>query len=513
MIRRRLLTGTLSNFVGRFTTAGIWFLLTPFLLARLEPDGYALWVLMSAVASYGSLLELGIGGAVVKYVAEHIARGERDAASKVISSACLVYLGLGVATFAVSAAVAPVLSHLLGLPVAEQQTAAQLIVVTGLYVGVSIAFTPWTSVLRGLQRHDLANGVQVMGSLLLAAATVAALVLGWGVLGMVAMNIPVNVLMGLASAYLARRVAPDLIRGGRGADLATLRRITSFSSSLFVIDGATCLRSKSDAFVIAMFRPVSDVTPYALAKKLAELNDLIVMQFLKVVMPLASELDAGDRARKLRMLYIVASRLALAVAIPIAVVLIIVGGSILSIWVGPEYARYHYIVDLLAIASVLATSQAPAARILQGMARHRVVAATMLAEAVASVGLSILLLPRFGLIGAAAATLIPTTVTALGVTMPFANRTLHVTWQDAVNQIWLPALVPAFGAGAVLWTLHFAARVPSGGMLAGWIVAAMFAYVVGYLTMPATGAERRLLSDVLTTLRLRRIGDQSSLET
>jgi len=73
MIRRRLLTGTLSNFAGRFTTAGIWFVLTPFLLARLEPDGYALWVLMSAVASYGSLLELGIGGAVVKYVAEHVA--------------------------------------------------------------------------------------------------------------------------------------------------------------------------------------------------------------------------------------------------------------------------------------------------------------------------------------------------------------------------------------------------------------------------------------------------------
>src|SRR5438093_7159197 len=134
MIRRRLLTGTLSNFAGRFTTAGIWFVLTPFVLSRLEADGYALWVLMSAVASYGSLLELGIGGAAVKYVAEHVARGERDAAMKVISSSFVVYLGLGIATCAVSVAIAPALRQLLGLPVEEQSTAAWLVIVTGMFL-------------------------------------------------------------------------------------------------------------------------------------------------------------------------------------------------------------------------------------------------------------------------------------------------------------------------------------------------------------------------------------------
>jgi membrane protein EpsK len=522
MIRRRLLTGTLSNFAGRFTTAGIWFVLTPFVLSRLEADGYALWVLMSAVASYGSLLELGIGGAVVKYVAEHIARGERDAAMKVISSSFLVYLGLGIATCAVSVAIAPALSHLLGLPAEEQSTAAWLVIVTGLYVAVSIAFTPWTSLLRGLQRHDLANGVQVVGSLLLAAATVAALLLDWGVLGMVAMNVPVNMVMGVASAWLCKRAAPDLILAWRRTDLATLRRITSFSSSLFVIDVATCLRSKSDAFVIALFRPVSAVTPYALAKKLAELNELVVMQFLKVVMPLASELDAADRIRKLRALHIVGSRIALAVAVPIAVVLIILGGPVLSIWVGPEYAGYERLVDVLAIASVLATSQAPAARILQGIARHRIVATTSIAAGVANLALAVLFLPRFGLMGAAVASLIPTAVTAFAVILPFANRTLHVTWREALNEIWLPGVLPGVGAGALLWVLHLKSASPSSATLASWIVTTILVYAVGYLMMPASGAERRLLSDLLSgglsfVIRKRvlpgRIGDESSLET
>jgi len=50
----------------------------------------------------------------------------------------------------------------------------------------------------------------------------------------------------------------------------------------------------------------------------------------------------------------------------------------------------------------------------------------------------------------------------------------------------------------------------------------MLAYVVGYLVMPASGAERRLLSDVVTSgaslvsrrrLLSRRMGDHSSMET
>jgi hypothetical protein len=44
-------------------------------------------------------------------------------------------------------------------------------------------------------------------------------------------------------------------------------------------------------------------------------------------------------------------------------------------------------------------------------------------------------------------------------------------------------------------------------------VTTLLAYAIGYVSMPASVAERRLLSDVLTTLRLRRIGDESSVET
>src|SRR5207249_4187413 len=53
VIRYRLLIGTLSNCAGKVTAVGIWFFLTPFVLDRLGPHEYALWVLTGAMASYG----------------------------------------------------------------------------------------------------------------------------------------------------------------------------------------------------------------------------------------------------------------------------------------------------------------------------------------------------------------------------------------------------------------------------------------------------------------------------
>src|SRR6185503_3381629 len=176
------------------------------------------------------------------------------------------------------------------------------------------------------------------------------------------------------------------------------------------------------------------VTPYALARRLGEVTSLAATQCAKAVMPLASELEATDNIENLRRLYIVASRMALAIATPVAVVLCVSGGAILSLWVGPTYADEGALVAVLAAASLLNTSQWPAGEILQGITRHRILAWTSICAGLANITLSILLLPSLGLMGVALGTLIPTVASSLFVVMPFANRTLRVSWRTALHE-------------------------------------------------------------------------------
>jgi O-antigen/teichoic acid export membrane protein len=497
MIRQRLLTGTISNFAGKLSTVVVWFLLTPFVLSRLGPNGYALWVLMGAISSYGFLLDFGIGGAVVKYVAEHVARGEHAAARALLASAIWLYLALALATVVMSVLVAPTLTVLIGVAPHQQATAEWLVILTGVNVALAIAATPPMSVLRGLQRYDLYNAIYIGASLMEAGTTTAALLMGWGVIGMSIAAIPVTIASGAASIIVARRVAPQLPMGGRGANMAALRQIASFSSSLFAIQVAGRLQSKTDEFVIAFLGMLNAVTPYAVARKLGGVTELIAVQMLKAVMPLASELHAGAQEKTLRRLYIAASRIALGIAVPVAVVLAIIGGDLLTLWVGAAYAEHAPLVAVLGIASLITASHWPAVEILQGMAKHRLVATAWLAMGAANVALSALLLPIFGLIGVALGTLIPTTIGCLFVVMPFANRMLRVSWATALQEIWLPACVPGAIAATALWMLQSGVEYRPAIRIGYWIAATLVVYGIGYLSMPGAKAERQLISDML----------------
>jgi FkbM family methyltransferase len=495
-MRRRLLTGTVTNLGAKVIAVGTWFLLTPFLLTQLGPGGYAIWVLLTSVAWYGFLLDFGFGGAVVKYVAEHVARGERDAARELIAGAACLFAGLAAAVFAFGLAAAPVIVRLLGIPANGQADAEALIVMTGANVAITLAMTPSFAVLRGLQRYDLYNGVHVTATMLEAAGVVIALRSGGGLHGMVAAFIPINLLTWCLVAWVVRRTVPDLRVRWRAARLGAVRRIASFSGSLFVIQGSGRLETKTDEFVIAFFRPLAAVTPYALARKLAELTDMIVVQCVQVAMPLASELHAGADNNQLRRLYLASSRMALAIAVAMTLVLAILGGDVLELWIGDSYRAYAPLLALLAVAYLFRSSRTPAVEILQGMARHHLVAGVALASGVANLILSVVLLPILGLAGVAVGTLIPN-VASLLVVMPYANRTLGVPHREAVREIWMPAVAPAVPVGALLWVLRDTFTwEPLSIVLIGGLVGSVL-YVALYLSMPAAAVERQLAADAI----------------
>ncbi len=491
-MRRRLLRGAASNYVGRLSAAATSLLLTPFLLHTLGPDAYGLWVLVGSFFAYGALLDLGIGGAVVKYVSEHAARGEAGRASAVVATAMRLYLVLGLIAAAAGVALAPYVPRLVDLPPAGRAAVVPLVVLTGVNVGATIALTPTAVALQGLQRYDLYNLVGIAGTLLAAAATVVVVLAGGGVVGMAWVALAVTAATRWAYFGMIRRAAPELRFGWTRASRAVGRRILSFSAASFLTQLGGRLSTRTDEVVIATLLPLGAIAPYAVARKLAEAAQLLADQFLKMLMPLASELDAvGDRER-LRSLYVVGTRLTLAIVVPSAVLLVHYAAPILSAWVGPSYAGAAELVVLLALAGLVDSSQWAAAAVLQGMARQRLLAAASVGAGLANVVLSIVLARVLGLAGVAWGTLIPATVASLGVILPYAMRTLEIAPAAAAREIWLPGLLPALPMAAALAVLD---RLLAPESFAAVVAAALCGgavYAVAYLAMPAVGPEREL---------------------
>jgi O-antigen/teichoic acid export membrane protein len=319
------------------------------------------------------------------------------------------------------------------------------------------------------------------------------LLAGGGVVAMVAVTLPITLASQLVSMAMIDRVAPHVRLRWQGAQLSLIRPILSFSGPLFVMQIAELMQRKTDEIVIAASLLIDAVTPYSLARRLADLTRRLTDQFVRVLLPLASELQADEEHLKLQLLYTTGTRLTLALLLPMTCTLFVLGGTILGIWVGPLYAEYEPVLWVLALAALASTSQGPAASILKGMARHRPLAISSLCSGIANLGLSLALIGQFGLMGVAVGTLIPTLAESLGFVLPYTMWVLHVSAKTVAKDVVLPTFVPAGLMAATLYVTLLFVHPTNAATLLFVISVGGLVYVLSYFNLGASAVERQLL--------------------
>jgi O-antigen/teichoic acid export membrane protein len=111
---------------------------------------------------------------------------------------------------------------------------------------------------------------------------------------------------------------------------------------------------------------------------------------------------------RLRKIFIVGNRACAFTIFPITVFFVILGKSIIGVWLGQKYVPQAYpVLIILILAHTLMLMQSASGRILFGMSKHGKLAVVSLIEGVANLGLSILLVRPFGIMGDALGTAIP----------------------------------------------------------------------------------------------------------
>lgn len=497
MIRRRVLLAAAASWAGKIAVLAVGFLLTPFVLHRLGDREYGLYMLVSAVIGQGALLDFGVGPAVIKYVAEHRAQGNNDRLSGLIATAVSIYCCLGLIALLLTAVLAPLFPHLFVVPATEHRTAIIITLLMGIRLAISIPCATSTAVLWGLHRYALVNAMNVASALASAFVTVVILSLGGDLIAMVAASIPVTLVTQAITIWCVHRVAPELRFAWRGVRRDLVKTVLSFSAGMFGMDVAYNLQTKSDEILIGAFLPVNFVTPYAIARKLGGVPQLIGEQALAGFLPLTSELHAKGDSDKLRLVFLTGTRITLAICVPLGGVLIALAQPLLSLWVGAEYARHAPIMMLLVLAGVAEISHWPGQTILQGLARHHGLAIAYVCAAIAKLALAVLLVRAVGLTGVAFATLFSALALSLGYVFPYNMRILRISLFEVLKYIVFPGLLPAFPMLVVLFLIEWAfspASLVSVGLVA---LAGLSIYAGLFISFCAGEAERDLLRSLV----------------
>jgi O-antigen/teichoic acid export membrane protein len=489
-VARRVATGTASNALGRIVVLLSRIAVTPIIVHAVGATDYGVWVLIGSVASFGAILELGISAGLVKYVAEHSAREETAEAAHIVAAATWLYRLLA-GFFALSGLLlAAVVPLILGLEGDAKTLAHALGAVAAVDLALSMFSLAPMSVLKGMQRFPVVNAIQAGAALLGVGLTVVVIVAGGEIVAVSAAWALTTAISAAAFVIVARRTVPQYMATPGRRDTGRVRRLIRFSRSIAAVQVAVNMQSRLDVVVIAAALPVSNVTPYSFAQRLADGTRIATDQFGKVLLPLASEVSATREPAAVRELFLTSTRLTLAIALGVGLPVGLLGGPIIEIWVGDEFSGYGALVAILTCAAIVDLPSYPAAAVLQSLERHGPIAWMATGSAVANVGLSIALVGPWGLEGVAAGTLIASAVEIIVFVVPYAARVLAVSAWELLSAVVVPLLLPAALLAGLLIGGHALLPVTSLPRLAVVVGVALAVYALAYAAFGAAARER-----------------------
>jgi O-antigen/teichoic acid export membrane protein len=489
-VARRVAVGTASNAFGRIVSILAGIAATPIIVHAVGATDYGTWVLIASIAAIGMLFEFGMSAGLVKFVAEHTARDEIDQAGRMVAAAAWLYRLIAGLFVVIGFGLAMSVPAILGLEGETADIARGLGAIAALDLGISMVSLAPLSVLKGLQRFPAVNAIQAVGAVLAFALTVVAVETQTGIVGVSAAWALSTVFTTVGYAVAARRMVPRHMATPVRRDVADLRRLIRHSRSIAAVQVAVHMQSRLDTLVIAAALPVRDVTPYSFAQRLADGTVAVTDQFGKVLLPLASEVSATRERDTVRALFLTSTRLTVAISLAVGLPIALLGGAILDIWVGEEFAGFGALVAILACATIVDLPSYPAAAVLQSLGRHGPIAWMATGSAVANVALSIALVGPLGVEGVALGTLIASAVEIILFVLPYAARVLDVSLRQFASQVLLPLLLPSAALTAVLLGGDSILPVTSLPRLAAVVVVGLVVYGLVYAALGAEPRER-----------------------
>jgi O-antigen/teichoic acid export membrane protein len=401
--RSRVGHNALLNFLGLAVPLALAFFIVPVAALNLSPARFGLLGLAWAVTEYLTLFDLGLGRALVRFVADAVHQ-RSPKLSEIVSLSMAAQLAAGLVGGALFVLAAPLLVRgVFKVSPALAGEALGVFQVVGLSVPVVLLMAGQRAVLEGAQRFDLGASLKMVGSV--AALTIPAIGAVLGVsLPMIMVYVLLSRLVVCLFYAISIRYALPQLRWIYSRDWALLRRLVSFGGWVLVSNTINPLLVYFDRFALSSIAGLAATGFYtAPYEGVVRLLLIPVSLFGSLLPALTAKEAAQDETRFIQLASSSERVLAPVMALPLAVVFVF-APEILRVWLGPQYAAQAATALRWLAAGVFANSLAnPLFVMLYAKNRPDLPARFHLLELAIHIPLTIYLIGIFGIAGAASA--------------------------------------------------------------------------------------------------------------
>ena len=435
----RPVVNVLSNWGAFVFSAVASFFLAPYIVHQLGNATYGAWVLLGSMVGYLGLLDLGVRGAVMRYVARLHAASDHDGASRFASAGLFLFSVSSVIAILAGVGLALTLDRLFKIPPTLLAEARIGVVLSAITIALALMSGVFGGIVTAMQRFDLLSGAELVIEILRISAIVLVLRAGQGIVALASIQLACGLLRLLVSVVLSRKLYPQLRLVATGLwTREHLHQIIGFSLASTALHGAAVVILQLDAVVVGAFLPVAMVTFFSIAGQLSHYGRAVVDGISHIVSPRVSAQEGKGDMEGARRTALIGGKIATLIHLPIIVTFILRGETFIRLWMGPEYAALSgEVLWVLSIAYWFIAGRQVMVTTLMGLNRHRVLIPAAWTEAALNVTLSVILVQTHGVVGVAWGTTIPFLITTTAVYPLLFSRTLGVPIFATWRELWL----------------------------------------------------------------------------
>jgi O-antigen/teichoic acid export membrane protein len=454
-------------------------LVTPVVYHSIGKTAFGVWSLIGAVTIYLSVLDFGVGPAIVRFAAAARGRKDVDELNGFASAGLALYAAIGAITLPVGIGLAfavPYMGHVPQRLVWDARAATLLIVLS---LALRFPLGLFNNLLVAQQRWDLQNLGNFVSTALYAVLVVVLIPHFGGIVLLAALTLATGLVRLTLPLLWLKRELPDLRLARAHVTRARLRELTAFSSSNFLVHVSQKIVFSTDVIVVAVVLGSDPAAVYGVPAKLFALVFGIGTAVTTLMFPAFAELEgSGDTKGQLRLL-LTGLRGGTALMLVLALPLLFIPDLLIHGWIGKGLHGSYAVMAILAGVALIHQPLYVLTQFLIARGRQRRIAIASIVTTGANLVLSFVLAWTVGIWGVAVSTLVTDVLMLLWVVpkmcAPAAGTTSRVLYGSMLRPV-----LPAFAVAAVVlcglaraWSPSSLVELLPLGVL--WIAAATLA--------------------------------------
>ncbi len=374
---------------------------TPIIVLNLGTRDYGVYIFINTIASLLGLLDLGVSTATQKYLSEYSATESRRGLSSLIRSMNTLFLCIGSIGLLVMIGIGFIgCAHFNCIGDTSVPYSLLFLIAGGTFLVESLnsvfVFTPYA-----LQRFDISTKVGAV-KITLQQLTILLLVLGgYSLFSIFLSTFAYSLIFFFVNQIIARRILPEA-RLRFGIHFEEIRKVYAFGFSIMLNNLSTSTLAHLDRFLIPIFLGPSQLTYYSLPGTISSKIPGVTGSMSSVIFPVTTKVhNGGDHAQLVRV-YQRSLRLVTILAASMAISLFIFSTYLLRYWLNEDFVRKSgHVLMIFAAIAFLVSIQTHVSNFLYGTGKLKAITNTSIVMALVNLLLLLVLLPSFGITGAA----------------------------------------------------------------------------------------------------------------